>query len=430
MHGIENIYKILNERFGLIDFRMGQKEVIESILSKKDTLVIMPTGSGKSICYQIPSIVWGGVSLVVSPLIALMQDQVTSLREKNIPAGCLHSGLTAFEKAEVMKAAQTLDSYILFVSPERLTQGSFLEYLETLKIYLVVIDEAHCIVEWGFAFRPDYQRLHILKEKFNLPTLALTASATPQMRKEIIRHLKLREHKELSFGFFRPNLFNQVQLCLDYEAKLAETQCAVEKVGAGRILIYCATRLQCESVARRLQIKFQGVDFYHAGLSSEKRLDVQERLNRGQLKILCCTCAFGMGIDYPDVRLVVHFEIPTSLEELYQEMGRAGRDQLPAFVLTLYTEKDLRMKALQTSSQMDKPKETNRRLKAITELERYLKSQACRHRMISEYFGDKQSFSKIKSCSNCDICCGAKTSSRSPRIFDLDLRNRLRKRHH
>ena len=427
----EQVSHILKMNFGFDEFRTGQREVIESVLDKRDTLAVMPTGSGKSICYQIPALYFGGVCLVISPLIALMQDQVRSLLKRKIPSGCLHSGLSHLERHRVMNAARNSRQFVLFVSPERLAQGAFVEYLETLQIKFVVVDEAHCIVEWGVDFRPEYQRLHLFKEKLNLPVLALTASATPKMRKEIARHLKLLRPNQLCFGFFRPNLFYQVQSCADFEAKMFITAHAVEKNTEGRILVYCATRLQCEAVARRLQTKFSGVDFYHAGLSSSQRFEIQAQMNSYQLKVLCCTCAFGMGIDYPDVRLVIHFEVPTSLEELYQETGRAGRDQHPALALTLYSDRDLQMKLSQVSLQGQKSFETAReklrRLKCLNELIRYLRREACRHLMMSEYFGDKNSFQSLRNCGVCDFCSGTQDSLSFLQICDQSLRNRLRK---
>ncbi len=421
------IFQILKNQFGFEDFRIGQQEVIESIIAGRDTLAIMPTGSGKSICYQIPAIYFGGVCLVVSPLIALMQDQVRGLESKGVGAGCLHSGLTALEKSEIMGAAKSRESYILFVSPERLMQEAFVEYLRELKICFVVIDEAHCVVEWGFDFRPDYQRLQFFKEQWRCPVLALTASATPLMRKEIARHLRLENPKIICSGFFRDNLFCFVHLCPDFETKFAITMRAIDETGHGRILVYCATRLQCESLAKRLSENIQSAAFYHAGLTPARRSQIQSAMNQHQIKVLCCTCAFGMGIDYPDVRLVVHFEIPTSLEELYQEMGRAGRDQQPARVLTLYSERDLQTKYLQLKSHSSKVRETKRRMNALEKLENYLRSYACRHRMISEYFGDTISFRKLKSCGVCDFCCGLDEGQEVPKIFDLRLRNRLRR---
>lgn len=423
----KEIFRILNERFGYKEFRHGQQEVIESLIARRDTVAIMPTGSGKSICYQIPAIYFGGVCLVVSPLIALMKDQVRSLQANGIRAGSLHSGMSADEKFDLMTAAKFSESFILFVSPERLMQEAFLDYLFTLKICFVVVDEAHCIVEWGSDFRPDYQRLQLFKQQWKVPVLALTASATPEMRKEIAKHLSLESPEFICSGFFRDALFCRVQLCSDFEMKMAVTTYSLEKISSGRILIYCATRLQCESVAKRLSTRFEDVTFYHAGLSFELRSEVQEAMNQRRIKILCCTCAFGMGIDYPDVRLVIHFEIPTSVEELYQEMGRAGRDGKSALVLTLYSERDLHAKYLQLSSHTQKVRETKRRMKALEGLEKYLRTKACRHRMISEYFGDLESFRHLKSCHTCDFCCGNEESHEVPKIFDVRLRNRLQK---
>jgi len=423
----EKLHHLLREIFGFDEFRNGQKDIIMSILNHGDTIAVMPTGAGKSLCYQLPALHLGGVCLVISPLIALMQDQVRALKEKNIASACLHSGLSSIEKDEIMDRVSRAESFILFISPERLVQLHFLEFLKKLHVNLIVVDEAHCIVEWGAHFRPDYQKLHLIKANFKARILALTASATPQVREEIIEHLKLQRPQQKCFGFFRPTLFYQTQKCFDQESKFEVIMDAVAKIKEGRILIYCATRVQCVSLARRLCERNQKAEFYHAGLSAERRTQIQSQMNGGEIKILCCTCAFGMGIDYPDIRLVVHFEVTSSLEELYQEMGRAGRDQKSAHALTLYSDLDLQVKLTRIDGQSLSSRELKRKLKALKNLENYLRAEACRHRMISEYFGDVQSFKKLRSCGACDFCCPSKEINSSRQIFDLRLRNRLRK---
>ncbi len=427
MQNSEALFKILKQRFGFEKFRDGQYEIIESVISRRDTLVVMPTGAGKSLCFQIPAVYLGGICLVISPLIALMHDQVRSLILKGIPAGCLHSGLSSDEKAKIINEVQSLSSYILFVSPERLAQDAFLDFLKKLQIKFVVIDEAHCIVEWGSEFRPAYRKLDQLKDKLNTPILALTASATPSMRCEIMKYLKLSGPREIVFGFFRPNLFLQVENCFDFENKLQLTVNEIERTRPGRILIYCSTRMQSEVVARRLSEKYQFIQFYHAGLSAQMRTKIQDEMNRNEAFILCCTCAFGMGIDYPNVRLVVHFEVPSSLEEIYQEVGRAGRDQGSARALTLYSEKDLLMKVAQAKRHSKNPSELNRKLKSLGALENYLKKRKCRHQMLSEYFGDQKSFLKVKTCKVCDFCCEYKILSPFRPYRDVGLKYRIRR---
>jgi ATP-dependent DNA helicase RecQ len=429
---MSDIHQILRERFHLESFRAGQAEIIENILRGFDCLIVMPTGSGKSLCYQIPAIARGGVCLVVSPLIALMQDQVRALSQLRIPAACLHSGLSAQEKATVLEQVQCATQFILYVSPERLRQEFFLSYLKQIKLSLIVIDEAHCIVDWGAEFRPDYQKLYLLKERFSVPIVALTASATIRIRKEIVSHLRLKNPIIQCFGFFRPQLFYQVQSCSDTEEKLEIVMAALNMVKLGRRLIYCRTRLQCEMLASRLLNENFIADFYHAGLSSERRLQIQTEMEQSKIEVLCCTCAFGMGIDYPDVRLVVHFEAPSSLEELYQEMGRAGRDLKFARALTLYSERDLEIRKKQIEMQGLESKESTRKLKALLAMIEYLGSRKkCRHQMISEHFGDFVQFKNSAACGVCDNChlkgTLDKGRERIPKIHDIGLRNRLRK---
>ncbi len=433
MHPIE---QILKERFQLVEFRKGQIETIEKILQGLDCLIVMPTGSGKSLCYQVPAVVMGGLCLVVSPLIALMQDQVRHLRSIGVEAACLHSGLSPEQKALVLERVQVAQQFILYVSPERLSQDFFLRFLQQTNLRLIVVDEAHCIVDWGAEFRPDYQKLHVLRESFSVPIVAMTASATIRIRKEITSHLRLVNPIIHCYGFFRSQLFYQVRCCADLEEKLEVVFEAVKKVKLGRRLIYCRTRLQCEMLASRLVQENFIAEFYHAGLSSERRLQIQQAMEQSNIEILCCTCAFGMGIDYPDVRLVIHFEAPSSLEELYQEMGRAGRDQKLAVAITLYSERDLEIRKKQIEVKGLESKESTRKLRALIALSSYLKArEKCRHQMISEYFGDFMNFRKLSTCGVCDNCCanteGLETADDThrviPKIYDIVLRNRLRK---
>src|SRR5437867_588042 len=328
-------------RFKLNSFRPGQREVISAILDGHDCLCIMPTGGGKSLCYQLPAVAREGLTLVVSPLIALMKDQVDSLTALGIAATFINSSLApaeAYQRINDM-AAGRFD--LVYIAPERLRSSLFLEKLRETKVQLLAVDEAHCISEWGHDFRPDYARLGRLRQRLNNPqTIALTATATPDVRRDIVAQLQIREPKIFITGFSRPNLQFEVQQAMsEPERDQLLINFLRETPGAG--IIYSATRKGCEQLVPALSATAgRRVDMYHAGLDPDVRRRVQDDFMSDKTPIIVATNAFGMGIDKPDLRFVVHYNIPGTLEAYYQEAGRAGRDGLPSRCLLFFAYRD------------------------------------------------------------------------------------------
>lgn len=392
----------LKKWFGLGAFRKGQAEILESILRGHDVLAVLPTGGGKSLCYQLPALIKNELVIVVSPLIALMRDQVLQLRSKGLQAGCLHSGQDDQEKREIFYQIKQGGAYILYLSPERVQKEGFRVWVQQQKIALFAIDEAHCVSQWGHDFRPEYAQLNLLKALCpEVPVLALTASATPLVLHDIARTLKLKKPVRHVHGFYRPNLYFQVESCLDDEIKIETIRRGLRQFAKGKVLIYCGTRKNTEMVAASLEKEFSGVSFYHAGMSSLERNRAQATYSSGQSRILVATNAFGMGIDHPDVRWVVHYNLPSSLDALYQEMGRGGRDGQPSTCTMLYSSKDKGLQSyfIQSSEASEEIKRS--RWSLLGALVDYAESHECRHAEILTYYQDSQ---RIKACGHCDIC--------------------------
>ncbi|MGE0762094.1 MAG: RecQ family ATP-dependent DNA helicase [Bdellovibrionales bacterium] len=399
---MSELLKALQKNFALSEFRTGQQEIINSVLNKKDVLAVLPTGGGKSLCYQLPAVQTERLVVVISPLIALMKDQVMSLRRLGLRAGCLHSGQPDHEKLEIFREIQKGGAYVLYLSPERAHKPGFKTWIQNRPVTLFAIDEAHCVSQWGHDFREEYTQLHELKKlRPDVPMLALTASATPLVLDDIARNLALKNPERRVHGFYRSNLYYQVEVCLDEDDKLTYVLESLKVTPKGRILIYCGTRKQAEYLGDLLGRYYAGVAFYHAGMAPEDRTRIQQQYAEGKLRILAATNAFGMGIDQPDVRLVVHYQLPANIDSLYQEMGRAGRDGHPSTCLLLYSKAD---KGLQNffiiNSKAPQPiKDTRwRNLEALVS---YAEGGECRHAEILAYYKDAQ---RLKVCGHCDTC--------------------------
>jgi ATP-dependent DNA helicase RecQ len=331
--------EILKRYWKYNSFRPLQQEIIDSILSGNDTLAVMPTGGGKSICFQVPSIMNDGLCLVISPLIALMKDQVLNLKRKGIPALSIYSGMSFIEVKKTLQNAAYGNFKFLYVSPERLETDLFLEFLPSIKINLIAVDEAHCVSQWGYDFRPPYLRIASIREYFpDVPILALTASATLEVQKDICEKLLFKKNKK-SFhqSFERENLSYSA---FELSSKQNQLINILNKVpGSG--IVYCKTRRRTKEIAEMLNLNGISADHYHAGLTHDERNTKQEDWINNKTRIIACTNAFGMGIDKPDVRTVVHYDVPDALENYYQEAGRAGRDGKKSYAVLLYNKREL-----------------------------------------------------------------------------------------
>ena len=330
---------ILKEYWGYDAFRPMQEDIIRSVLHGKDVLALMPTGGGKSLCYQVPAMAMDGLCLVISPLIALMKDQVENLRKRGITAFAIFSVMSRKEVIRTFHTAIESNCKFLYVSPERLETSLFKEYLPGLGIQLIAVDEAHCISQWGYDFRPPYLRIAAIRKDLpHVPILALTASATPEVQEDIAVKLELEQPQIYRQSFERANLSYS---CFRVESKINKITDILKKV-PGTGIVYCKSRRRTKEIAELLQLQGIPADFYHAGLDQEERAARQEAWIKNKVRVIVCTNAFGMGIDKPDVRVVVHADVPDCLENYYQEAGRAGRDGKTAYAVLLYDEGDLR----------------------------------------------------------------------------------------
>ena len=390
--------QILKTVYGYDEFRGQQQVAIDRALKGKDSLVLMPTGGGKSVCYQVPAQLLEGTALIVSPLIALMQDQVSALHELGVPAAFLNSSLTQEQQRKITTQLRNGELKLLYVAPERLIQLGTRVLLQSVPISLIAIDEAHCVSQWGHDFRQDYLSLHELREWFpGVPRMALTATATALTREEIIQRLALTDAETLVSNFDRPNIRYQVQAKTDANKQLEEFLTR-HRNEAG--IIYCLSRKKTESTAERLNRQGFTALPYHAGLEPDVRAENQRRFLNEDGLIIVATIAFGMGIDKPDVRFVAHLDLPKSLEAYYQETGRAGRDGLPAEAWMIYGLQDVvRIRQMADESVASEAYKRHERQKLDTLLG-WCEITACRRSPLLTYFGEPS----IDSCGNCDNC--------------------------
>ncbi|MBI4695996.1 MAG: DNA helicase RecQ [Gammaproteobacteria bacterium] len=388
----------LRELYGYPDFRGPQEAVIAHVLAGRDVLVLMPTGGGKSLCYQLPAVLREGCGLVVSPLIALMQDQVAALRQVGVSAAYLNSTLSAAAQRAVLEEVRDGRLDLLYVAPERLLQQQTLDFLAAQRIALIAVDEAHCVSQWGHDFRQDYLGLAILGERFpGVPRLALTATADLRTREEIVDRLALRDPARFVSGFDRPNIRYAVGIKSDPRRQLG-TLLARHRGEAG--IVYCLSRDKTESTAAALCADGFDALPYHAGLPAETRSANQERFLREDGVIMVATIAFGMGIDKPDVRFVAHLDLPKSMEAYYQETGRAGRDGAPAEAWMVYGLQDVvRLRQMADQSVADEQIRRIERHK-LDSLLGWCEITTCRRRALLAYFGEE----RREDCGNCDVC--------------------------
>lgn len=394
---------ILKDTFGYDTFRPLQQEVIENVLARRDTLAVMPTGGGKSLCYQIPSMMFDGLTVVVSPLISLMKDQVEQLRAFGVPSVFLNSSLSAQEYNENMDYVKRGEVKLLYVAPETLLTPRILSLLSTLKVDLLTIDEAHCISEWGHDFRPEYRQIVEVRKKFpNAVCMALTATATSRVRQDIRHTLKFATTNEFIASFNRENLFIEVVPKQDPTQQVREI---IDRYKDQSGIIYCFSRKQVDELAGYLAMKGYSVRPYHAGLEDVDRRKNQEAFIRDDVQIIVATIAFGMGINKPNVRFVIHHDLPKSIEGYYQEIGRAGRDGLPAHCVLLYSYGDVaKLNYFIDQKEGDEKRVAIEHLNAIV---RYAEDERnCRRKPLLNYFGESYS---AENCSNCDNCNSAPT---------------------
>ena len=388
----------LKAYFGFDQFLPLQEDIISKVLAKHDSLVLMPTGGGKSLCYQLPAIQFRGLTLVVSPLIALMKDQVDGLKANGVPVGLLNSTLSPDESAEVQDQARRGELKMLYVAPERLTLPGFQRFLRSLEISLIAIDEAHCISEWGHDFRPDYRNLKALREGFpKVPVIALTATATTQVREDIVAQLGLNKPDIFISSFNRPNLTYTIQPKTEPLNTLLNL---LDKHPGGSTIIYRFSRKATEETAIELTDRGFSALPYHAGLDRDLRRETQEKFIRDQVQIVVATIAFGMGIDKPDVRLVVHYDLPKTVEGYYQETGRAGRDGLPSDCVLFYSYGD-RSKQEYFISNIEDDDERDKAHIKLGQVLTLCDLQTCRRAYLMEYLGEHW---PKTDCGGCDIC--------------------------
>ena len=396
--GEPNLAGLLKRFFGYETFRPLQEEVMREALAGNDTFVLMPTGGGKSLCYQLPALAKGGLSIVVSPLIALMKDQVDALEEAGVPATYLNSTLSAVESRQRLAKLYNGEYRLLYVAPERLMLPEMLERLSEWRPGLIAIDEAHCISEWGHDFRPEYRQIAELRGRFpETPLMALTATATDRVREDIVSQLQLRDPRRFVASFNRANLTYRV---IPRNQPLRQVLDVAKRHTGESGIVYCATRNGAERLAKRLDGQGIGAVPYHAGLDADVRAKNQEAFIRDEVQVVCATIAFGMGIDKPDVRFVIHNDLPKNIEGYYQETGRAGRDGLPADCVLLFNASDV---AKQIGFIEEKTDEQEQRVARdlLQKMVHFAETSDCRRRSLLDYFSESFTDGNCGACDNC-----------------------------
>ena len=388
----------LKKHFGYTSFRPLQAEIIDEFCAGRDTVVLMPTGGGKSLCYQLPALAFAGTTVVISPLISLMKDQVDALNANGIRATFLNSSVDGAELNNRMEKASAGEYKLLYMAPERLSVPGILDWLQTCNVTALAIDEAHCISQWGHDFRPDYRNLKSFRKSFpTIPIIALTATATPQVKDDIIKELKLKKPKTFVSSFYRQNLEIKV---MPKKNELQKIISILKKYQDESCIVYCFSRKDTESLAEILQEEGFSAGAYHAGLEATKRASIQDDFIHDRINIITATTAFGMGIDKPDVRLVIHRTFPKTLEGYYQEIGRAGRDGLPSECVLLYSAGD-KIKLDYFLGMVSNEVERQKELDNILEVMRYAEGRSCRWVSLISYFGETPA---ITTCTTCDVC--------------------------
>jgi ATP-dependent DNA helicase RecQ len=395
----------LKEYFGFEKFKGNQQAIIESILSKKDTFVIMPTGGGKSLCYQLPAIISEGTAIIVSPLIALMKNQVDLIRGYSSTDNIAHFINSQMNKAQITQVKKDITNRkckLLYVAPESLVKQENIDFLKTIKISFVAVDEAHCISEWGHDFRPEYRKIKGMLNEIedNIPIVALTATATPKVQSDIVKTLGMKDPEIFISSFLRDNLYYEIRPKPSKQDAIKDIIKFIKKGGNKSGIIYCLSRNSTEELAEVLQVNGINAAAYHAGLDSNVRSERQDQFLMEDVDVIVATIAFGMGIDKPDVRFVIHFDIPKSLENYYQETGRAGRDGLEGICIAYFSPKEIhKFEKFILSNKEKSVAEKEIAVMQLSEVEAYCESGECRKKFVLHYFGEE-----MQNCGKCDNC--------------------------